>query len=114
MRSSAFQINQQYPVILSTHHFWIGLINSTQIVYNRVPKCRGTTFLEVIILLAKRNGFRYEHSQIYSQWDQNERKQRRLVKSITQRKEQFLYDRHVYMIDFARFVSKGFRYRFYV
>ena len=61
----------------------------------------------MINLLAKRNGFRNEQSKIYSQFDQNERKQKELVKRITQLKEPFLYDRHVYMIDFERFVSKG-------
>ena len=65
--------------------------------------------LEVINRLARRNGFTHGHSRIFNQTKLNFTEQQRLVKNITQRKEPFLYDRHVHMIDFARFVSEGFR-----
>ena len=75
--------------------------NTHRIVYNRVPKCGSTTTLKLIKKLSNINKFKLKRSKIYLEWHVSSKEQEILVKNISRLEQPFLYDRHIYFIDFS-------------
>ena len=76
------------------------------VVYNRVPKCGSTTFLNILKRLSNKNHFQYIHSKIFDKRFLIEEKQKDLLNEIDRKSAHAsfaLFDRHVFFINFTYF-----------
>ena len=77
-----------------------------QLLYNRVPKCASTTLWSLAARIARRNGFSFFHSKQFIHTFLSRTKQEEAVRNISQdmsRAHRWMYDRHLYFIDFSQF-----------
>ena len=99
---------KRYPKIWKTDiHSSLYQIHPTDVLlFNRVPKCGGTTLLTLLRQLSHLNNFTHVSSNIYDKKQLSSSEQRVLFEQLVSYKKehrQMSFDRHVYFTDFNRF-----------
>ena len=73
------------------------------VLYNRVPKCGSVTLGHLIQRLQRINHFRVILSADYAHERISLEQQREFASSIVSHRERFVYNQHVYFVDFSEF-----------
>ncbi|XP_033122144.1 uronyl 2-sulfotransferase-like [Anneissia japonica] len=81
-----------------------------RIIFNRVGKCGSRSVLDVFKHLAKQNHYNMINSIVYNQTRISEEKKNLIVSVLLKVDPPFLFQRHMYYVDFSKFSSSSVKY----
>ena len=83
-------------------YYYSAKTNTNQVFYNRVGKAGSRSMYDVINALALRGNFTLHASSEYDIQKLSKVQEEEFVKEFENYREPFLYNRHVYFVDFTK------------
>ncbi|XP_070541890.1 uncharacterized protein [Ptychodera flava] len=99
-------VQPYYRLSLNIARYW----NESQIVYNRVDGCGSRTLLAIIGILSYEHDYHSIWSRVWTAYNVSESRQRSLARVISKQPQPYIFNRHLYYIDFAKFGVEQLRY----
>ncbi|XP_078667762.1 uronyl 2-sulfotransferase-like isoform X1 [Branchiostoma floridae x Branchiostoma belcheri] len=81
-----------------------------EVLYNRLPKCGSTSLKALTRRLAKKNHFHFKESNIWDQFQLNQTGLKAFAEDFYTVPSPFIYERHVYFVDFEQLGLKSPKY----